>query len=168
MRLTIIPEDQTIIKDGAALQCSFAAESDIHAIQWYGERGVIEYKGGAKPFDDPAVIQPYVDAYAEEVARRNAPPPPPTPEQTRKALTEAVQKRLDAEAGSRGYDGILSLASYAASTHPPFAAEGRAGADWRDAVWGHCYLVLADVQAGRRAIPSEAELLAELPPMVWP
>lgn len=81
---------------------------------------------------------------------------------------DAVQRHLDATAQTRGYDGILSLASYAASTHPPFAAEGRAGADWRDAVWGYCYQVLADVEAGTRPIPSIAELIAELPAMVWP
>lgn len=85
-----------------------------------------------------------------------------------RSLTDAVQAHLDATARERGYDGILSLASYAASTHPPFSAEGRAGLDWRDAVWGYCYQVLADVQAGNRAVPSADELIAELPAMVWP
>lgn len=108
-----------------------------------------------------------------EIVESDTPPafrpePPKTPEQIQKELTDAVQKYLDATAKKRGYDGILSLASYAASTHPPFAAEGRAGADWRDAVWGYCYQVLADVQAGNRTIPTASELLAELPVMVWP
>lgn len=92
----------------------------------------------------------------------------PDPERIRLDLVTAVQAHLDATARERGYDGILSLASYAASTHPPFSAEGRAGLDWRDAVWGHCYQVLADVQAGNRAVPSAEELIAELPAMVWP
>lgn len=81
---------------------------------------------------------------------------------------DAVQRHLDETARTRGYDGILSLASYAASTHPPFAAEGRAGADWRDSVWGYCYQVLADVQAGTRPIPTAEQLIGELPAMVWP
>jgi hypothetical protein len=92
----------------------------------------------------------------------------PTPEAIQATLTAAVQAHLDAEARSHGYDGILSLASYASSTHPPFAAEGRAGLDWRDAVWGYCYQVMAAVQAGARPIPNAETLIAELPVMQWP
>lgn len=102
-------------------------------------------------------------------ALEEAPPsPPPSPEQIIAALTAAVQKHLDITARTRNYDGILSLCSYAASTHPKFGPEGRAGVAWRDAVWASCYAIMADVQAGTRAVPSETELLAELPAMVWP
>lgn len=86
----------------------------------------------------------------------------------RSALVDAVQGHLDATARSHYYDGILSLASYAASNNPPFAAEGRAGADWRDAVWLHCYGVLDDVTNGLRPVPTPDELINELPVMVWP
>jgi hypothetical protein len=95
-----------------------------------------------------------------------------TPEQIKDTIKQtmihAIQQHLDATARTRGYDGILSLASYAVSAHPPFAAEGRAGADWRDAVWGYGYQVLADVQAGTRTVPTVDALIAELPPIVWP
>ena len=82
-------------------------------------------------------------------------------------MTASVQSYLDTEARARSYDGILSLCSYAASVHPKFGPEGLAGVAWRDAVWAACYAILADVQAGQRAVPTEAELLAELPVMVW-
>lgn len=92
----------------------------------------------------------------------------PTAEEIKSAMVATVQDHLDSVARERGYDGILSLASYATSTHPPFAAEGQAGLNWRDAVWGYCYQVLADVQSGTRTIPTAEALIAELPVMVWP
>jgi hypothetical protein len=96
------------------------------------------------------------------------PPPPPTQAEIEALLKTAVQGWLDDTARSRGYDGILSAASYATSTNPQFSAEGQACVKWRDAVWAYCWSALADVEAGKRAIPTEAGLLAELPAMVWP
>lgn len=84
------------------------------------------------------------------------------------ALTTAVQKHLDDTAKTRNYDSILSLCSYAASAHPKFGPEGQAGVAWRDSVWATCYAIMADVQAGTRAVPTEADLLAALPAMAWP
>lgn len=87
---------------------------------------------------------------------------------TLSAMTAAVQGYLDTAARERGYDGILSLCSYATSTDPVFAAEGQSGVNYRDAVWRKCYEVLAAVGTGERQPPTEAELLSELPAMVWP
>ncbi len=77
---------------------------------------------------------------------------------------QAVQDRLDQAARTRGYDGILSAATYATSKNPRFGPEGIAFRDWRDAVWTYCYQALADVQAGKRAMPTAKDLIAELPP----
>lgn len=105
--------------------------------------------------------------------------PDPTPEELAAAvaaeqqqiidsLTAAVQAHLDAEARTRNYDGILSACTYATSTNSRFAAEGQACVQWRDACWDTCYAVMAAVQAGQRSIPTPEQLIAELPPMVWP
>lgn len=94
--------------------------------------------------------------------------PAPTIEQIKRALTDAVQSHLDAIAQAHGYDGILSLASYATSTNAKFSAEGKAGVQWRDDVWAYCWQTLADVEAGKCAIPTAEALIAELPAMVWP
>lgn len=83
-------------------------------------------------------------------------------------LQAFVQAHLDATAHTRNYDGILSLASYVNSTNPVFAAEGQAGLTWRDAVWAKCYEVLADVMAGTASVPTQEELIAVLPAIVWP
>ena len=84
------------------------------------------------------------------------------------AYAAAVQRQLDAGARERQYDGILSACTYAASSVPRFAAEGQACVAWRDAVWTACYAILAEVEAGARPAPTADELLAGLPPLVWP
>lgn len=82
--------------------------------------------------------------------------------------TAAVQNHLDTFFQSRGYDGILSAATYATSSVLKFQAEGQYAVEARDATWAACYSILSDVQDGQRAMPSQDELLAELPALVWP
>ena len=81
--------------------------------------------------------------------------------------TAKTQERLDSFAQTRGYDGILSAATYASSPTPQFAAEGQRCVVLRDSTWATLYAVMADVQAGNRAIPSWEQLEAELPAMEW-
>ena len=95
-------------------------------------------------------------------------PPPPTPEQIIAQYTAAVQKHIDDFARTRGYDGIMSAATYATSTVPKFKAEGQYAVEARDATWAKCYEVLAAVEAGSRPMPPLDELLAELPVLAWP
>lgn len=94
-------------------------------------------------------------------------PIPPTEAEIITSLTQAVQSRLDSEARTHNYDGILSLCSYATSLDPIFKAEGQAGVEWRDAVWRTSNQIMAEVKAGTRPVPTSEELLAELPGMVW-
>ena len=83
-------------------------------------------------------------------------------------LSVAIQKHLDDKARERNYDGILSACSYATSTNLKFKAEGQALVEWRDLVWAACYSIQEQVLAGTRAIPTEAEILSELPIFTWP
>jgi hypothetical protein len=94
-------------------------------------------------------------------------PPAPPPEQIKYQLTWAVQRHLDTKARERNYDNIVSACSYAAAANP-FQDEGLAFLGWRSMVWAYCYQVLADVEAQLRPVPTEAELLAELPELVLP
>ena len=42
--LTIVPEDKTVVVDGAGFTFDFVVDPDIHAIQWDTDSGHIEYK----------------------------------------------------------------------------------------------------------------------------
>lgn len=83
-----------------------------------------------------------------------------------KKLTDAVQHVLDAKAQELLYDNCLSVCSYIDTGVARFDAEGRAFRAWRSQVWSKGYEILAQVQSGERDIPTEAELIAELPELV--
>ena len=86
--------------------------------------------------------------------------------EVQKQLTDVVQRVLDDKARSLNYDSCLSVCSYTDSGVAKFDAEGRAFKKWRSQVWTKCYEILAEVQAGQRKIPTEEQLLAELPQLV--
>ena len=82
-------------------------------------------------------------------------------------FTDAVQQRLDAFAQTRGYDGIMSAASYYGSSNPKFKAEADRAIQLRDNTWAICYTILDDVLAGKRPIPTLDEIFVELPELTW-
>lgn len=87
----------------------------------------------------------------------------------RKDIVDAVQQRLDAFARTRNYDGILSLASYATSTVPKFAAEGQYGVQARDDTWASLYVYESQVAAGTLPPPTSfADVEPHLPVLAWP
>ena len=93
--------------------------------------------------------------------------PDPTQEeinaQTQARLTSAVQNVLDTEAQKLGYDNCLSVCSYVDTGVQKFDDESRAFRQWRSEVWAKGYEILDEVIAGTREIPTEEELLSELP-----
>lgn len=95
MRVTVIPEDQMVIVDGAALKSPMDIDPDINAIQWYGDHGVIEYKTrGAVAIDDAGVLEPYLMARDVELARQAAAPEKEAQAETQ-APRDAVGKLVD-------------------------------------------------------------------------
>lgn len=94
--------------------------------------------------------------------------PAPTLEQRKASLLAAVDAHMNAAAAAKGYDSILSAALRAALPSSAFHDEGVAFGNWMDAVYAKCYEVLADVQAGEIAEPTQEELIAMLPALVLP
>lgn len=86
-----------------------------------------------------------------------------TPEQIVARLESAIDQHLDFVARSYRYETIRTMVTYATSEHPTFGAEGRAAVKFRDACYQHGIDVISDVQAGTREVPTEAELIAEMP-----
>lgn len=91
-----------------------------------------------------------------------------SPAQSIAALQAGVQARLDAFAKTRYYDDIGSAASYAGDDIPRFNSDGMYCKKKRSETWAVCYQVLGEVEAGKRPIPTQAELDALLPPLQWP
>jgi hypothetical protein len=88
---------------------------------------------------------------------------PETSEQIIARLEFALDRHLDEVAKSYRYESIRTMVTYATSTHVKFGAEGYAAVQFRDAVYEHGINTLEDVQNGLREVPTEEELIAELP-----
>lgn len=108
-----------------------------------------------------------VNAVTGEVTTFEAVPVEVTPEQIAAQLEAAVDAHINATAQAKGYDSRITCALRAGYVNP-WQAEGAAFGVWMDNCYTYCYQVMADVQAAVRTVPTEAELIAELPPMVWP
>lgn len=73
MRVTVIPSDKLVMVDGLALQFDFPAPKELHALQWYEDRGEIEYDGAsnqviqAEDYDE--YVKPFVDLFFREKDR---------------------------------------------------------------------------------------------------
>ena len=77
-RVTVVPADRLVIVDGLALTFDFNAPKRMHALQWDGKQGHIEWLGSGDepPHNEPlgadsyaGQVAPYVELWKEEKAR---------------------------------------------------------------------------------------------------
>ena len=77
-RVTVVPADRLVIVDGQALILDFNAPERMHALQWDGKQGHIEWLGSGDepPHNEPLAadsyagqVAPYVELWKEEKAR---------------------------------------------------------------------------------------------------
>ena len=78
-------------------------------------------------------------------------------------MTQVVQTYIDAPAKSWGYDDAKSAVGYVGDPFPKFHLEGLAIRLFRSQCWQISGQIQAEVAAGMREVPTEAELLADLP-----
>lgn len=74
MIVSVIPADKTIVINGEGLTFEFPYfPPSLHAIQWNGINGTLEFTQGPQQFfDNAAIVQPYIDAWNAEKARLEA------------------------------------------------------------------------------------------------
>lgn len=94
--------------------------------------------------------------------------PPVDPLQVQAETTAEIQRLLDSTAQSHGYDDLRSTISYIGSSIPHWNAEGVRAKAWRDECWWLAYQIQEAVKAGTRALPTPAQVVAEMPPANWP
>lgn len=69
--------------------------------------------------------------------------------------------------GRKDVQPSVACSGYSGFTNP-YQSEALAYVAWVAALWPVVYQIMADVMDGIRAIPTDAELIAELPVMTWP
>jgi len=84
MNVCVITDDKMIQIDGEALNFDFTIDANIHAIEWNGSTGNVQFKDGTANEELTAITayQSLIDAHATEKQR---------------VADEAVQKATDAE-----------------------------------------------------------------------
>lgn len=81
---------------------------------------------------------------------------------------EAVQNFLDESVQKKGYDNVYTCLSYKDDPDPIFSAEAAAVLVWRSQVWRTAQSILNQWMTGQIQQPTVAEVLAQLPELVWP
>lgn len=121
-------------------------------------------------------------AYIAWVTAGGVPTPVPTPSQASvaNAMEQVIQGALDATAQSRGYDNINAIAKYVSvapvipSTDQNFAIaekfrlECNAMQVFMYKTWAASYAYQATILAGKNPMPTAAEVVAMITPIVWP
>lgn len=95
MRISVIFDDELVMVDGVGYRVTLPDEPDVHAIQWTGQTGEIEYRDQHTPneaIDDQAVLAPYLALWQAAHEAATAPPAEPPRRLIPKSV---VQERLN-------------------------------------------------------------------------
>lgn len=147
---TRIEKTITVNEDGSQ-SVSYDTAQYRTAAGWCNENGaVITDKG--KYYEVEAIQEPTEEEKQEQI---------------KNYLKAVVQNWMDKTVQEREYDGVHTACLYVNSPIEKFQKEGQACLEWMSAVWVKCYEIQDEVLAGTREIPTEEELIAELPVLEW-
>ncbi|KAF1073417.1 hypothetical protein [Halodesulfovibrio sp. MK-HDV] len=107
MHVTVIAPDKLVLVDGKAFELpNFDFDETLHAIQFDGQKGHIEFEtldGGVSTAPVSELeVQPYVEAWKAEKARLEAivPPEPTETEKAQKRIAEIQQELVSNDLAS--------------------------------------------------------------------
>jgi len=90
-----------------------------------------------------------------------------TSAQIAQELEQSIDRHIDAVAKADKWDSRITCAMRAGYPNL-WQNKAIAFGQWMDACYAHCIQVQAAVVAGTRPVPTESQLISELPIMVWP
>lgn len=82
---------------------------------------------------------------------------------TEEILSTAAQHHMDKVARARGYDNLASAISYTGSTVKRYADDAAGAHRLRDATWQYAHDQFELMKDGKRALPTAADFVKELP-----
>lgn len=102
-RVTIVPADSLVIVDGRGLSVSLTLPGNVHAIQWDGRTGWVEYSDGTPntqmtQAEYDALVVPALAAWESARAAADA-PPEPTPAEVLASRLAAIEAKYEAVLG---------------------------------------------------------------------
>lgn len=128
------------------------------------------FDGRVHAYEDDGSQDSYIPDGAQPITKQQAIEilnPVPSPAELQAQYTATLDAFIDATAKMHGYDSRVTC-TLRAGYPGPLHDEGEAFALWMESCYAAGRQVLADVMAGKMALPTVDEFLKELPPMAWP
>tara|TARA_R110000822_G_C15272782_1_gene489391 strand:+ start:801 stop:1307 length:507 start_codon:yes stop_codon:yes gene_type:complete len=165
MKLTIVVDDNAVGVNGEFREVVLPNMGNIHAIQWDGTKGHVEYK------DQPNESIQSITEFQSIIDLWTALTPPPELEPTPEELTQqaietvmaGLQADIDSKAKALGFSGGNALMLYAGFTNI-FQELAQTFASWEASVWVEAESYKQDVLNGIKPMISAEEAVAMMPP----
>ncbi len=132
----------------------------------------INSEGIKKSEHDVRLMYPHVSFAASTYAELGwqdyvAPVEPETPEQAAQRLERALDSFIQGEVWKRRFDSLNAARSLAGFDNTRRATATQVAA-WAETCYDAALAIQAEVLGGQRAMPTEVELLAEMPALTVP
>ena len=143
-RVTIIPSDSIIQVDNVAYVVTFESDAAIHAIQWLGEEGEIEFVGHKEPnkvikgiSDYAKYVKPYVSLWeaARQAGEEAQPAEEKDPAIRERIFNSAITNYLKTFLAEHDWESM----EMALSQTGAFAEDAKKAQEAYDTVWAYIF-----------------------------